>query len=183
MNFWISLLGYQLVWFTAVVGAGQRVSWPALLGLALFASWQWAWSRQRKTDAALMAAAVALGCMLDGGLLHFGLIKYVPAWPLATMAPAWILARWAAFALTFTQSLKWLQTRLWMALLLGAAGGPLAYLGASRWRAVMLAQPSWLGLLWLAAGWGLATPLLAWLARRWSHAAAPISMSRRSLLQ
>jgi hypothetical protein len=57
-------------------------------------------------------------------------------------------------------------------LLLGAIGGPLAYLGASRgWHVTAFVEPLWPALLWLAAGWGLATPLLARLAQRWSHAA------------
>jgi len=73
MNIWISLVGYQLVWFATVIGAGHGLSWPGLLGLTL----------------------------------------------------------WAAFALTFTQSLTYLQTRPLMAAILGSVGGPLAYLGAS----------------------------------------------------
>jgi len=174
MNFWISLVGYQLVWFASVIGAGHGLSWPSLLALALYASWQLVRSTERRADVALMATAVALGCVLDGGLLHFGLARYVPAWPMATMAPAWILALWAAFALTFTQSLSYLQTRPWLALLLGALGGPLAYQAAARgWQVAAFAQPIWPALLWLAVGWGLATPLLAWLAQRWSHAPVP----------
>jgi hypothetical protein len=83
------------------------------------------------------------------------------------MAPAWILALWVTFALTFSQSLRYLQSRLWLAALLGLLGGPLAYLGAARgWHVVTFAEPAWRGLLALALGWALATPALAWLARR-----------------
>jgi hypothetical protein len=175
MNFWISLVGYQLVWFASVIGAAHGVSWPSLLALTLYASLQLARSTKRRTDVALIATGVALGCVLEGGLLHFGLARYAPAWPLATMAPAWILALWAAFALTFTQSLKYLQSRLWLALLLGAIGGPLAYEAAARgWHVASFTQPIWPTLLYLAFGWGLATPLLAWLAQRWSQAPVPL---------
>jgi hypothetical protein len=168
---WTNLIGYQLVWFTTVIGAGHGLSWPALAALGVYATWQLGRSRERKTDAALMATAILLGLILDGGLLHFGLTEYRPAWPLATMAPAWILTLWAAFALTFTQSLFWLQKRVLLAALLGAIGGPLAYLGASRgWHVATFAEPLWRALLWLAIGWGLATSLLAWLAGRYSRA-------------
>ncbi|MEO8780117.1 MAG: DUF2878 family protein, partial [Rhodanobacter sp.] len=89
------------------------------------------------------------------------------AWSNDGMAPAWILALWMTFALTFTQSLRYLQTRLWLAALLGLIGGPLAYLGAARgWGVVDFADPAWRGPLVLAIGWALATPTLAWLARR-----------------
>jgi hypothetical protein len=110
--------------------------------------------------------------MLDGVLAHTGWASYAASWPSAEVAPAWILALWVTFALTFTQSLAWLQTRLGIAALLGLIGGPLAYLGASRgWHAVTLADPSWHALLWLSFGWALATPVLAWLARRGSQRA------------
>ena len=74
------------------------------------------------------------------------------------------------FALTFSQSLRYLQTRLWLAALLGLFGGPLAYLGAARgWQVVTFAEPTWRTLLALALGWALATPTLAWLARTGSR--------------
>jgi hypothetical protein len=69
--------------------------------------------------------------------------------------------------MTFTQSMSWLQNRLWLSVLLGAIGGPMAYLGAARaWDVVQFTSPTWPGLLWLGAGWALATPLLAWMAKR-----------------
>ncbi|PIV32922.1 MAG: DUF2878 domain-containing protein [Lysobacterales bacterium CG02_land_8_20_14_3_00_62_12] len=172
MNFWISLIGYQLVWFSAVIGASHGLIWPSLLLLALYAGWQLACSTARATDLKLMLAALVLGCLLDGGLIYFGLANYASAAPLAAPAPLWILALWATFALTFTQSLKYLQSRLWLALALGVVAGPMAYLGAARgWQVVSFAAPAWHGFLWLALGWGIATPLLAWLARYWSQPA------------
>ncbi len=122
MNFWISLVGYQLVWLVTVTGAGHGLSWPGLAGLGLYASWHLTRSLARKADIALIIMAVMLGLLLDGGLLHFGLVKYSPDWPLP-------------------------------AALLGAIGGPLAYLGAARgWHVTTFAEPIWLALLWLASG-------------------------------
>jgi hypothetical protein len=172
MNFWISLIGYQLVWFASVIGAGHGLVWPGVLGLAIYAAWQLRDAATRRTDLKMIATAIVLGCVLDGGLIHFGLASYASAGPLAGLPPVWILALWATFALTFTQSLQYLQTRLWLAFLLGAIGGPMAYLGAARgWQVVSFALPAWHALLWLAIGWGIATPLLAWRARRWSQRA------------
>ncbi|MHB1059626.1 MAG: DUF2878 domain-containing protein [Rhodanobacter sp.] len=173
MRFWASLVGYQLVWFAAVIGAGRGLAWSGIAGMLLYAAVQLIAARHYKADLSLMATAIVLGLLVDGGLLNAGLASYAAPWPSAAMAPAWILALWATFAMTFTQSLCWLQTRLWLAALLGAVGGPLAYLSASRgWHVVSFADPAWRGLLWLGIGWALATPALAWLARRWSAGAA-----------
>lgn len=169
MNFWISLIGYQVVWFAAVIGAGRGLVWPAVLGMLIYAAWQLTHSLQWLVDLKLMTTAVALGLLLDGVLLHAGWLTYATAWPASTMSPAWMLALWATFALTFTQSLKYLQNRLLLASLLGAIGGPLAYLSTARgWHAVTFAPPTWHALLCLCIAWALITPLLARLARHWS---------------
>jgi hypothetical protein len=166
MKLWLSLIGYQLVWFSAVIGAARGAAWPGILGLLVYAACQLAAARHYKTDLSLMASAITMGLLFDSALIHAGFANYAAAWPFAAIAPAWILALWAGFSLTFTQSLAYLQTRLWLAALLGAAGGPLAYWGAARgWHVVIFASPSWRGLLCLGVGWGLATPTLAWLAR------------------
>jgi Protein of unknown function (DUF2878) len=169
MKFWLSLIGYELVWFCAVIGAQHGLAWPGVIGMLVYAACQLGLARHYKADVSLMLTAVAMGFVLDGGLIRAGLACYASPWPSATLAPAWILAMWATFALTFTQSLAYLQTRLWLAALLGAIGGPLAYLGAARgWHVVTFADPIWHALLWLGIGWALATPALAWLAKRWS---------------
>ncbi|MFC5435622.1 DUF2878 domain-containing protein [Rhodanobacter umsongensis] len=176
MKFWASLIGYQLVWFAAVIGAGRGLAWPGVAGMLVYVACQLALARHWKTDLSLLATAVVFGLLLDGGLIHGKLASYAAPWPSAALAPAWILALWIAFALTFTQSLTWLQTRLWLAALLGLIGGPLAYLGASRgWQVVSFTEPAWHALLCLGLGWALATSALAWLAGRWSAGAVPLS--------
>jgi Protein of unknown function (DUF2878) len=178
VKFWLSLVGYQLVWVTAVLGAARGLAAPGVVAMFIYAAYQLGAARRYKTDLSLMAIAIMMGLLFDSGLIHAGLARYAAPWPSAQMAPAWILALWAAFSLTFTQSLAYLQTRLWLAALLGAAGGPLAYLGAARsCHAVMFADPPWRTLLCLAIGWGLATPILAWLARCRSDNAPPASIS------
>jgi hypothetical protein len=169
MALWLNAIGYQVVWFCAVIGAGGGRWWPALLAASVFVAWQWAVSRQRAADLRLVAAALACGLAIDGALAASGLARYAAAWPWPAFAPAWILAVWAAFAMTLNHSMRWMQPRPWAAALLGAVGGPLAYLGAARgWDAVAFAPPQWPALLALAALWLLAMPLLAGLARYWS---------------
>jgi len=178
MTFWLSLVGYQLVWLAAVAGAARGEAWPGVVGVLVYAACQLGAARHYKADLSLMAMAIMMGLLFDSGLIHAGLVSFAAPWPSAGMAPAWILALWGAFSLTFTQSLAYLQTRLRLAALLGAAGGPLAYLGAARgWHAVTLASPAWRALLCLSIVWGLATPALAWFAMRRSARAPPASIS------
>ncbi|MET0331183.1 MAG: DUF2878 domain-containing protein [Dyella sp.] len=180
MKFLASLIGYQLVWFAAVIGSAHGLAWPGVVGMLFYAACQLVIARHYKVDLSLMATAIVLAMVVDGGLIRMGLANYAVPWPSASWAPAWIVALWVTFALTFTQSLRWLQERLWLAALLGAIGGPLAYLGASRgWQVVSFTPPAWHGLLWLAIGWMLATPMLAWLARRWSNEVKATSISLR----
>ena len=167
MSFWLSLIGYQAVWFTAVIGAGHDLAWPGAVAMLVYASAQLVLAQRVRTDLSLLAVALVFGLLLDGALVRSGMASYMATWSNIALAPAWILALWMTFALTFTQSLRYLQTRLGLAALLGFIGGPLAYLGAARgWHVVAFADPVWRGLLILALGWALATPALAWLARR-----------------
>lgn len=174
MRFWASLIGYQLVWFAAVIGAGRGMAWPGVVGMLLYAACQLGGARHYKTDLALIAAAIAMGLLFDSGLIRAGLASFAAPWPFPGLAPLWILALWGAFSLTFTQSLAYLQTRLRLAAVLGAVGGPLAYLGAQRgWHAVVFARPAWQALVWIGVAWGLATPALAWIAGRRSTPPVP----------
>jgi len=123
-------------------------------------------SPHRALEARLVVVALALGLLLENLWVRTGLLDYAVAWPWAG-SPAWILALWWAFALSIVPLLGYLHRRLLLAAVFGAIGGPLAYLGAARgWDVVQFAQPQWHSLLALAAGWAVAMPLLAWLARR-----------------
>lgn len=172
MSFWSNLIGYQAVWFAAVIGAGRGTPWPGTIAAALFVAWQLS-QRGRAREWRLLAAAVLAGVLVDGGLAWSAQLRYAAAQPAlpAGGAPLWILALWSAFALTLTRSMAVLQSRAWLAPLLGAIGAPLAYLGAARgWQAVTFAAPSWPGLLALAGGWALALTCLSRLAGRIAHA-------------
>jgi hypothetical protein len=159
---WSSLLAYQLVWFAAVVGAGRGHSWPGVSAALLFVAWQLWSSRGRALDLRLIATALALGALIDGGATASGFIHYASSSPALPPggAPLWILALWGAFALT-VRLMGWLHDRLWAGMLLGAVGAPLSYASAARgFHALTFAPPTWRGVLWLATGWAAAMVLL-----------------------
>ena len=136
-----------------------------VLAAALFALWRLAVSPARALELRLLLAALGIGLLLESVWVGSGLLDYA-AWPWAG-PPAWILALWCAFALVVVPLLGYLHRRPWLAAVLGAVGGPLAYLGAaSGWDALRFSEPRWHALLALGAGWALAMPALAALAAR-----------------
>ena len=184
MTFWANAIGYQIVWFSAVIGAGRGLWWPGVSVAAAFVLLHLALCRQtpaqRAVDVRLMLVALLCGLILDGGLAGSGLADYA-ADPLTLASggpPVWILAIWASFALTLRHSMSFLLGRPLVALSLGAIGGPLAYLGAARgWGAIAFAEPRWMAIVALIIGWAIAIPLLTTLASRWSWGViAPVTI-------
>jgi hypothetical protein len=158
-----AVIAYQLVWLIAVAGAGRGSPWPGTVAAGVYVTVQVARTRRPWHDLRVLALGLVLGVLLDGTLAGMGWLRYaaaVPALPPGG-APVWILALWAAFALTLVRELGWLRGRPLLAVLLGACGGPLAYLAAARgWNAVTLMPPQWIATSALAVGWALATVVL-----------------------
>lgn len=172
MNFWLTMIAYEAVWFAAVIGASHGHWWPGVLGALAFAAWRLAASTHRRVEWRLAAVALLLGLILENLWVRGGLVTYATPWPWAE-SPVWLMSLWLAFALTIVPLFGYLHTRPVLAAVFGGFGGPLAYLGAARgWHAVLLPAPLWPTLLAFAAGWAVALPLLATLARRWLQADA-----------
>jgi hypothetical protein len=81
------------------------------------------------------------------------------------LAPYWIVAMWGLFATTLNLSMSWLRGRQWLAALLGAVGGPLAYLAGARLGGLQMPDPV-LALAVQALGWAVLLPVLNRLAER-----------------
>jgi len=168
---WLNLLGNQLVWLCAVAGAGRGLQWPALLAAALYVGSQLLTSAQPRAELRLLVLALGCGCVVDGLAAASGVVHYAAA-PLQWAPPPWILALWAAFAMTITVSLAFLQRHALFAAAFGLLLAPLAYLSAARgFDAVKFPAPAWHGVLVLGMGWSIALPLLCGAARRWSRCA------------
>jgi hypothetical protein len=161
-----TLVAFEAAWFACVLGAahgwpsaGVAVATAVVLGFV-------ALSDKPAIDAALVGVAVAIGLLWDTAMLQLGWIAYAAPGPLPMVAPAWILALWALFAIALREPLRWLHRRLPLAALLGAIGGPLSYAGAERLGACTLSRPV-VAEVALALGWAAIVPLLLMLARRW----------------
>lgn len=168
MKHWLpNAIGYQLVWFATVIGAGRGLWWAGPAAFVLFAAWQLAVTRWRRADVLLCLAGGATGVLVDSIWAGSGLMRYAAPVPSDHFAPVWIVTLWMSFALTFNHSFALLKSRLLLAAALGAAGGPVAYaVSGSAWDAVDLGARPGPALLALAVAWAIALPLLFLLARR-----------------
>lgn len=156
----INAVGYQAVWLACALGAARGQLGMALLALPVFTAITIAYGGKARADVRCLLLVLPVGWALDSILLTSGVLGYATPWPLANVAPAWIGAIWAAFALTLNHSLSFLAGRAGITAVLGAVGGPLAYLAAARLGAVQFELPLSWALLALSAAWAAALPLI-----------------------
>ena len=156
---------FQLGWFACVLGGAWR--YPiAGAGIALaILAWHLSTAQDRPAELKLILIAGAMGWLFDTALLQTGWISFAEGAVFPGTAPIWMVTLWMLFATTFNVSMTWIKSKLILAVVLGAAGGPLAYLAGARLGAMQFhdQQPA---LITLAIGWATATPLLAIVASR-----------------
>ena len=156
---------FQVGWFACALGAagGWPLLGPLVVGVLLilqfplvpapgkqarFSSWWQRW----------------LGWLIDSGLARGGVFSFPAGGMLLGLCPLWMAALWANFAGTLHLCLDWLRGRYWLASVLGACGGPLAYYGGQRLGAMQLGSNAALSLLVIAVEWALVTPALVGLS-------------------
>lgn len=164
-----NVLGFQAVWWACVLGAGAGWGWAGPLAVAAFAAVHLRLTPTPARDLRMLAAAVLMGLLVDGLLGASGLLVYAAATEPHALAPVWILALWAGFALTLTHSMAFFARRPLASMLFGLLGGPLAYAGAAAVAGAVV-FPSGLepALAAVAVGWAIALPTLYALDRRMS---------------
>ena len=160
-----NIVSFQVGWFACVLGAARGDRWLGpLFVLLIAAAWLFAAPRPRAL-AWVIALSGIVGWCWDSWLSLLGFIGYATGPVPAPFAPLWILALWVLLGTTLPISLRWLRGKGWQAALLGAATGPLAYLGGARLGALQLLRPT-AALCAEAIGFGLLLPLLVALSRR-----------------
>lgn len=154
-----NILGYQLAWFACVLGAMAGRHWPGVLVTTLFVLATLWLGGKRRADLRMLAIVAPLGFAIDSAFAAGGWLAYSPGGP-APLAPGWIAAIWAAFAMTLNHSLAALRRHRLLASALGFAGGPLAYWSASAAFGVLrFPEPALPVLLALGLAWALLLPL------------------------
>ena len=155
----INFVLFQIGWFACVLGAAKQLPWLGVIVVTVIVAWHLLQAKQAKPEIILLVLALVIGGMFDQLMLMNGLISsQAHGWSISLL-PAWILALWAVFVTILNVSLRWMRGKWLVAILFGAIGGPLAYIGAEKLGAVTLnALP--MSYVALSVGWGILTPLL-----------------------
>jgi hypothetical protein len=155
----INFVLFQVGWFACVLGAARQLPWLGVFVVLAIVAWHLSQARQPKSEVILLLIALLIGGLFDQMLLSLNLVSYqAHGWNTA-LVPAWILALWAVFVSTLNVSLRWMRGKWLVAILFGAIGGPLAYMGADKLGAATLnALPA--SYIALSIGWAILTPLL-----------------------
>jgi hypothetical protein len=151
----VNLVGFQLLWFACVVGAGANgLYWLAALAtLTLAASVLFMPSRWR--DLTIAALALCLGLVIDNFWVAIGLFEYAGF----QLAPYWIGMLWFGMGLTVNHSLSWFRDRPYLGSTVVGLAAPVTYLAGERFGAVAISDmPT---LLLLCPVWFLVFLLMA----------------------
>lgn len=140
---WLIVLAYQAAWFACIAGGARGLSWPGALGALTVLTMALAPAASRRRRAAFLLGFAALGTAADFTLAEFGWLRFPAAHCQMGALPCWMAALWLAFAPCVPLLARWLAPRPRLTLLLGALGGPLAYLGARALGAVELTAAGW----------------------------------------
>lgn len=169
--------GMQIAWFACVLGAAHDLVWAGwLVGLA-FVAFHFVLLKDRRPDAILAVAALLLGVIYETLNHGAGVYSTTTDFFAAPAPPSWLLLLWVAFALAIRHSMGWMRGRYVVAAILGAIAGPMSWRGGAALGAVTfgdLAAPWWLT---LGIEWGIAMPLLLYVADRAERGASPADVA------
>ena len=158
---------FQAAWFAAVLGAARGMLWLGPVAMIPTLAVHLALQENRRGEVKLLLAAGLLGFLFDTTFVAGGVFTPLQHLFPRPFSPPWMICLWLNFAATLNISMAWLHGRYILAVAFGAVGGPLAYYSGAKLGATE-ALPTTTGMLLLAIGWGLMTPLLVLLARTFS---------------
>ena len=160
----INFVLFQAGWFIGVLGASYNHTFLALTLSIVILLVHFALIKNRILELKLIIIAGLIGLLFDGALLNFDLIIYNDPGLLYLLTPIWIVMLWMFFAMTLNHSLAWLRQKIYISILFGALGGPLAYIAGEKLGAITLLSTN--SIIILSIGWAFITPVLLIIANR-----------------
>jgi hypothetical protein len=165
----VNIIGFYVGWFSCVLGAAkEQYLLGPLVVLVLFAL-HLKLNTPRRAEAALAGLSLVAGFVVDSVLVAAGVMSVNRGFLPEPVTSLWMAALWVNFAMTLNVALVRMQGHVWIAVVLGALGGPSAYYSGGKLGAAAIHDPLWLNLVILAVVWGVLTPVLSWLAGKLSR--------------
>ena len=161
----VNFILFQIGWFACVIGAAKQMPWIGVATVLAIVILHLTQAKQAKKELQLLIIALVIGGTFDQIMLNHQLITYQAHGWSSMLVPVWILALWAEFVTVLNVSLRWMKGRWLVAVLFGAIGGPLAYMGAEKLGAVTLNHLP-ISYVILSVGWACLTPLLLKLSKK-----------------
>jgi len=163
----INVVTVNAGWFACVMGAAAGWYWFGPLVVLAFFGLHLGLVRPRRPELVLAGALLIAGFTADTLLSLAGAVEPLsgPNWP-GPLSPPWMVALWVNFGTTISTSLRWLEGRPLVSILLGAAGGPSAYAAGAGLGAATLGEPGYFSLVMVGVTWAVALPLAVALASR-----------------
>lgn len=155
----VNFAGFQIGWFSSVLGAAHGMPWFGTVVIPLMLAGHVVLSRCRKGELLLAILAGIIGFCLDTALVAMGVFSPVFWLFPGPLSPPWMVMLWVNFAVTLNVSLKRLHGRYLLSSILGAVGGPAAYYGGAGLGA-MTEIPGTMSLVVLAVVWSAVVPAL-----------------------
>jgi hypothetical protein len=172
----VNFVVFEAAWFACILGVARgEPGWGTLVVIAAIL-WHVAVSARPSTELALVGLLAAIGLVAESAVVSQGHVVYPNGQPLAWVAPYWMVALWAEFAIALNVTLRWLKRRPVLAGVLGAFFGPLSFMGGVRLGAARFVdEPA--ALVTLAVMWAVLMPLVMWLSDHLDGVAAVPSSS------
>ena len=148
---WTALIGFKLSWFALVLFQDML-----LIPVLLFILWSlWRCSPAERVAWLVLAA---VGITLDSLLQYSGVLSFTDsAW-----LPLWMLTLWLAFGLVVVQVFSAYLQNYWIAALIAAVSGPMAYIGGAALSGQMHVSTTIEAYVALALCWGCYGVLSGW---------------------
>ncbi len=151
---WLVLIGFKLSWFALVLFQNLMLI-PVLLFVL------WSVYQCSRTERLAWLALASVGITLDSVLQYSGVLSFTSS----VWLPLWMLALWLVFSLVLVRVFSVYLQNYWLAALIAAVSGPMAYLGGAALSGQMQISNSIEAYLALALCWGCYGVLSGWSRR------------------